>query len=175
MQLYSNSPSFIFTYCYVYNQAGMIIEKLKDKLPIEALTKFPEVRNPVGSFGYEKSTYIAAKYLIDGGCLTDNYVNRYGKSMNERIESETFRRIADPELLVSIYQHAQYNKRKTHLRELAANEKAKRDQRNAQYAQEQKKIFPRKTLSKSAAPKSKITARKAQRSLLNDNTKRNKK
>ena len=61
LQLYSNSPSFIFTYCYVYNQDGLIIEDLKSKLPNEALTKFPEVRNPIGSYGYEKSTYIRSQ------------------------------------------------------------------------------------------------------------------
>ena len=49
MKLYSNSPSFIYTYCYVYNQHNLIIEKLKSKLPNEALTTFPEVRNPIGS------------------------------------------------------------------------------------------------------------------------------
>ena len=27
---------------------------------MKALTKFPEIRNPIGSLGYEKSTYIAA-------------------------------------------------------------------------------------------------------------------
>ena len=81
MFLYSNSPSFIYTYCYVYNQKGLLIDKLKSKLPQMALTKFPEVRNPIGSLGYEKSTYIAARYLIDGKCLSDEYVNRYSKTM----------------------------------------------------------------------------------------------
>lgn len=61
MFLYSNSPSFIFTYCYVYNKHGLLIDKLKSKLPIEALTKPPVVRNPIESLGYDKSTYIARK------------------------------------------------------------------------------------------------------------------
>lgn len=47
MRLYSNSPSFIFTYCYVYNKEGLIIDKLRDKLPYEALTKAPVIRNPI--------------------------------------------------------------------------------------------------------------------------------
>lgn len=174
MFLYSNSPSFIFTYCYVYNKHGLLIDKLKAKLPGEALTKFPEIRNPIGSLGYEKSTYIAARYLIDGGCLTDEYVNRFSKTMNDTLESQTFSKIADPDLLVAVYQHAQYNERKKHRRELEANEKAKRDQRNKEYASNQKKIRPRSGFITHRAPRGKITARQAQKSLMNDNNKKNK-
>lgn len=49
MFMYSNSPAFIFTYCYVYNKHGLVIDKLKSKLPMEALTKPPVVRNPIES------------------------------------------------------------------------------------------------------------------------------
>jgi len=128
MYVYSNSPSFVFTYCYVYNKHGLLIDKLKDKFPTEALTMAPEIRNPIQSLGFEKSTYIAALYLLHGGCFSDAYINRFGKSMTDMLEMLTFKKIADPEQLVAIYQHAQYNSRKTHRKQLSANEKAKRDQ-----------------------------------------------
>jgi len=83
---YSNSPSFIFTYCYVYNKHDLLIDKLKNKLPNEALTMPPDIRNPIQSLGFEKSTYVAALYLIQGGCLSDAYINRFGKTMTDFTE-----------------------------------------------------------------------------------------
>lgn len=175
IHMYSNSPSFIFTYCYVYNKHGLLIDKLKNKLPNEALTMPPEVRNPIESLGYEKSTYIACRYLIDGGCLSDEYVNRFGKVMTKTLEATTFNKIADPELLIAIYQHAKYNERKQHRKELSANEKAARDKRQAQYAKAEKENRPREGFIISKAPRSKITAKKAQKIILAKKPKEKKK
>lgn len=168
IQMFSNSPSFVYTYCYVYNKAGLIIDNLKSKYPTEALTKFPEIRNPIGSFGYEKSTYIAARYLIDGRCLTDGYINLYGKKMDSFVEADVLNKIADPALLVSIYQTAQYQKRKTHKKEISANEKKRREEQKEKYEKEQKKNRPTSGFIVHHSPRSKITARKARKSLLND-------
>lgn len=172
IKLYSNSPSFVFTYCYVYNKHNMLIEKLKSKMPNEALTIAPEIRNPIESFGFEKSTYIAARYLIDGFCLTDEYVNRFGKIMTSLLETTTFNKIADPELLVAIYQHAKYNERKNHRKELAANEKAKLDERQRKYEESQKKNRPKTGLIFAKAPRSKITAKKAKKILVSEKKKK---
>lgn len=172
MRVYSNSPSFIFTYCYVYNKNNMLIDFLKSKLPTEALTMPPEIRNPIQSFGFEKSTYIAARYLLDGNCLTDAYINLYGKTMNDTTQSTVLRNIADPELLISIYQHAKYEQRKTHKRELTNNQLADKRKEKAEYIRNQKKIMPKKGFIVKTSPRSKITARKAQRSLMNENKKK---
>ena len=110
-------------------------------------------------------------YLTNGGCLTDEYVNRHSKSMNDYVEADLINKIADPELLVSIYQHAQYNARKKHRKELDANEKKRRDKQNKDYAKEQKKIRPKSGFVTHKSPRSKITARQAQKSLMNDNKK----
>lgn len=172
IEVYSNCPSFVFTYAYVYNQKGLFFSKLKDKMPKEALNNPPEIRNPIQSLGFEKSTYIAARYLVDGHCLSDDYVAKFKKMMTPQEEADLFNKIADPNLIVSIYQHAKYNAAKTHRKELSTNEKNARDKRNKEYAKEQKKnrpnaggfIFHR-------SPQSKITARKAKRALLNTNKK----
>jgi len=63
LQFISNIPSFIFTYAYICNREGLIINELKNKLPAECLTKAPEVRNPTMSFGFEKSLYFAALFI----------------------------------------------------------------------------------------------------------------
>jgi len=167
IETFSNSPSFVYTYCFVYNKNDLLIDKLKNKYPKEALTMAPDIRNPIQSFGYEKSTYIAARYLLDGGCMSDAYINKYATLMTTFSETNTFNKIADPEVLVAVYQQAEYNKRKVHNKELAKNEKQKRDEKNKKYAEEQKKQFPTHSFVYHKAPRGKITARKAKRSLLN--------
>lgn len=168
IEVYSNCPSFVFTYCYVYNKKGLFLTKLRDKMPREALENPPVIRNPIESLGFEKSTYIAARYLIDGHCLSDSYVAKFSKIMDQQTEAKLFAQVADPETIVAVYQHAQYQYRKTHRKELAANEKKRRDDANKEYAREQKKIEPRGGFIFHKSPRSKITARKAKRSLMNE-------
>ena len=91
--------------------------------------------------------------------------------MTSFLETQTFNKIADPELLVAIYQHAKYNKRKTHRKTISANEKNKRDKQHSNYIQSERKNRPVHGFIFQKTPRSKITARKAQRSLLN-NTKK---
>lgn len=167
MRVYSNSPSFIFTYAYVYNKHDLLIPQLKSKLPVQALTTPPEVRNPIQSFGYEKSTYIATMYLLDGKCLTDEYVNRYARNINSMNEPQVLSRVANPDTLLAIYQHAQYERRKTHRKEKTAQQNADAAKRKKEYIESQKKVIPKKGFIVQRSPRSKITARTAQRNLLN--------
>lgn len=52
IEVYSNCPSFVFTYCYVYNKKGLFLTKLRDKMPREALENAPVVRNPIESLRF---------------------------------------------------------------------------------------------------------------------------
>lgn len=63
MQMFSNSPNFMYTYAYVYNQNGNLIPFLNPKISKLALTKAPTVRNPQESYGFEKSIYYALLYM----------------------------------------------------------------------------------------------------------------
>jgi hypothetical protein len=63
VQLFSNSPNFVFTYAYVYNQDDMLIDFLKPKISEKALTEAPGIRNPIQSYGFEKSVYFALLYI----------------------------------------------------------------------------------------------------------------
>lgn len=65
IRMYSNSPAFMFTYAYVYNQDDNLVPFLKNKLSSKALTQAPVVRNPNQSYGYEKSVYFAILYVRD--------------------------------------------------------------------------------------------------------------
>lgn len=67
MQMYSNSPNFMYTYAYVYNADGLIQHWLLKKLPMKALTEVPSVRNPQLQYGYEKSVYFSLLYIKENG------------------------------------------------------------------------------------------------------------
>lgn len=166
IQLFSNCMSFIYTYAYVYNKKGLIINKFKTKLPNECLTIPAEIRNPIESLGYEKSTYMAARYLVDGGCITDSYINQFGKKIDNIIEKKLIDQITDPKTLQLIYQHTQYLKRKNHKKQLTDNEKKTKDDIKTNYISKQKKIIPKSSIIHKA-PRSKITAKKAKKSLIN--------
>lgn len=62
VKFYSNDPSFVYTYAYVFNQNQMFIEELTSKMSKEALTQPPVQKNPSNSVGYVKSLYFV--YLL---------------------------------------------------------------------------------------------------------------
>lgn len=65
LSLFSNSPNFLFTYAYVYNQDGNLIPFLNRKIGQKALTERPRKRNPNEDHGFEKSVYFAILYIRD--------------------------------------------------------------------------------------------------------------
>lgn len=164
VEFFSNSPSFIYTYAYVYYHDHIVIDEFASKLPIMALTVAPEIRNPVESLGYEKSTYFAARYLIDGHALTDQYIQKYGKKMNKLAEMDLLNKIADPNDVEQIYalgRQLQAKESKISQQRTKQREKLQRD-----FVQHAKKTAPKgsgKIMARK--PRSKITARKAKRSL----------
>lgn len=66
MKVFSNCPSFTFTYAYVFNKNKILIDWLKIKIPSTVLTKKSEVRNKYNIISYEKSLYLSVLYLMDG-------------------------------------------------------------------------------------------------------------
>lgn len=167
-KFFSNAPSFIFTYAYVFNKKGLMIDFIKGRLPQECLNVAPKVRNPIESLGYDKILYQALRYLLDGGCLTEGYILKYGKNMNPIIEQDLYSRVSDPHTLISIYQHAKYMHAKTHRKELSEAEKRRREERQKKYIRFQKMVRPEVGKIIKRQPRAKITAKKAERMLLND-------
>jgi len=166
-KFFSNSPSFLFTYAYVFNKKSIIINNFKSILPIQCLTVPPIERNPVETLGYEKSITMAAYYLINGFCLNDAYIRKFQKKGTQENLRALYRRIADPEVLLTVYQHVQYKSRKTHRKHLNKNTEKKRERISNEYRRKKKETSPKKPFIFSRQPRSKITARKAKRSLLN--------
>jgi hypothetical protein len=169
IKMFSNSPSFVFTYAYVYYHDDLMIDKFADKLPMLALTKPPEIRNPVESLGYEKSTYIAARYLLDGFCLTDDYINKYKKKMTPLEEMNLSVAIADAEKIVQIYALGQELQAKTRRKAVDEKRRSARMKMRQSFANNAKRTKPKTTgIIFKKTPRAKITARKAVRSLMND-------
>ena len=67
VKFFSNDPNFNFTYAYVFNKDGLIIDKLKSKLNEKALTERPKVTNPNREVGYVKALYFAYLFMKDRG------------------------------------------------------------------------------------------------------------
>lgn len=59
-QVYSNCPSFLYTYANLFNKKGLLIDWTKRLYQKETIRKMAEVRNSYGIVGYERSLYITA-------------------------------------------------------------------------------------------------------------------
>jgi hypothetical protein len=169
MKLFSNSPGFLFTYAYVYYHHDMIIPEFVGKLPPVAITQQPAIRNPFETLGFEKSTYIAARYLLDGFILRDSYIERFGKIMNPIEEKRLQAVVADPAKLVEIYALAKELQAKTRRTPVNQSRRKVREELRKQYLKVSKESRPKKTgVIFKRGPQSKITAKKAKRNLTQD-------
>lgn len=66
-RVFSNCPSFIFTYANVFRNKGMLCTWLVDKYDPSVRNKAPARSNPYSIVGYERSIYLAFKYLKTSG------------------------------------------------------------------------------------------------------------
>lgn len=65
VNFFSNSPGFVYKYCYLYNKNGMLIEPLYDKYSPKAIIEPPRKTNSEKELFYDSSIFYAAKYMID--------------------------------------------------------------------------------------------------------------
>lgn len=64
-QVFANTPSFAYTYAYVYNKAGLLIPQLASKLGREPIKDSPDIRNRNQNIMYDKYIYFGARYIIE--------------------------------------------------------------------------------------------------------------
>jgi len=162
---YTNSPSFIFTYAYVFNQQDLLPQIIKKKMPSQCLTQPPTIKNPVETRGFDKILYQALKYLTVGGCLTDSYIDKFKQRWNILTQNNLLARCADTDTLISVYQNA---KRLDALKHNKNKKKITPQQKNAMETGAKMYDKFRKATTPShvgsiirKAPRSKITAKKA--------------
>lgn len=93
IQFYSNSPSFVYQYAYLYKREGFLIEELYGKLDKETLDNPPKVRNSAEKLSYDKSLYCACRFLSDGKF---RLLNKNGTiSTKKKNSKEFFKAVSD--------------------------------------------------------------------------------
>lgn len=87
-KVFSNCPSFTYTYAYVYNDYDMIIDFLKNKYSNVVLRDNPIVKNPGEIINFEKSIYFACKYIYTN---KSKFLNKAALSLiSTRINKQQF-------------------------------------------------------------------------------------
>lgn len=66
-RVFSNCPSFVFTYAYVFDKNHDIIPWAKKKYNKKVFESNPVKRNPIEMRNYERSLYFAIKYITSNG------------------------------------------------------------------------------------------------------------
>lgn len=66
-QVFSNSPSFLYTYANAYYKKRMLIKELNRKLSREMIKEIATVKNPYSIISYDITVYSAIKYLLTTG------------------------------------------------------------------------------------------------------------
>lgn len=59
IKFFSNCPSFVYTFAYIYNDNGLLIEEFKDKFEDQVLSMKPVSRNPYKIVNFEKTIFFA--------------------------------------------------------------------------------------------------------------------
>lgn len=83
-QVFTNTPSFAYTYAYVYNNAGLIIPELADKLGKTFYTDSPDVRNRNQNVMYDKYIYFAARYILESKKMNRVVLEAIAKPYDEK-------------------------------------------------------------------------------------------
>ena len=86
LHIFSNCPSFVFAYAYVYNEYGLNIPFLKGKLNDVAYTQPPVQTNPDMNIMYDKSVFYALHTIMNTLSLSQRYmVNKIARNFSPKI------------------------------------------------------------------------------------------
>ena len=91
-KVFSNSPSFAYTYAYVFNLYNLLIPEFKDKFDKEILRKEPVNRNTLRMISYEKSLYYCILFLLSKYPYMSNLYDK-AKKMNKKEVHERIKNI----------------------------------------------------------------------------------
>lgn len=87
VKFFSNSPSFIYKYAVLYKEKGMMIPQCAMKLDQQYADKLPEKSNPNMIVSYDKSIYIACRFMLDHKVSA---FNRFGVMARDKKDKEKF-------------------------------------------------------------------------------------
>lgn len=87
VQFFSNSPSFMYQYAYLYNKEGFLIETLYNKLDADYIDVPPEKTNADMKKSYDKSIYFACRFLSE---QKFRYLNKKGHLLSKKVNDDKF-------------------------------------------------------------------------------------
>ena len=82
IRVFSNCPSFTYTYAKIYNDRMEFIDWARIKYPKEILRKDPVQRNPDRILNYERSLYFAFRFISSNGRNYSYSLERTAKKTN---------------------------------------------------------------------------------------------
>lgn len=77
VHVYTNSPSFIFSYTYTFNKYGLLVDWLKNKCMKQCLSTPALEKNPQNIIGTDKSVWFAAFHFLRNGLKYKSQFARY--------------------------------------------------------------------------------------------------
>lgn len=85
VKIFSNDPSFIYKYAYVFNKLDLLIPECAKLLPPECLTQVPKNTNPMEDATAHKVSMMAGIYLLDYVKIDKVDITKFTKdtSLNE--------------------------------------------------------------------------------------------
>lgn len=104
VKVFSNSPAFMFTYTYVVFHNNMLVDGMNKFCSKTALTSPPTIKNPVETYGYEKTVYMACLDIINKKLYKKFDIDK----MLYKMKNDTF----DNTIESQEFKLAQYNKQK---------------------------------------------------------------
>lgn len=93
-QVFTNTPSFAYTYAYVYNKAGLIIPELSNKLGRTFYADSPDVRNRNQNVIYDKYIYFAARFILESKKMNRVVLETIAHPYDEKYLSSHIRTLA---------------------------------------------------------------------------------
>lgn len=91
IQIFANTPSFAYTYSYVYNKNGLLIPSLQGKLGKTFMTSEPEVRNRNNILLFDKYIYFGARYILDSKVLNRAIADAKSNKYEEKLFNSNIR------------------------------------------------------------------------------------
>ena len=123
IQVFANSPSFAYTYAYVYNQNDMLISSLSGKLGRTFITKSPDVRNRNQNMLFDKYIYFGARYILDSKVLNRTVADTKASKYDEKYLNGHIRTL---NTIMEEYRVAQDKLRGKHAKEKQKTKETKR-------------------------------------------------
>lgn len=95
VNVFSNSPSFAYTFAYVYAKHGLLIDWLSYKLGKEFITEKPVIRNRFEVINYEKYVYFGARYILDSKRLNRALLDMIARPYTKLTLQREIRKLPD--------------------------------------------------------------------------------